>query len=127
MNFKKSKYKNIKASYDGVKFDSLLEKNRYIVLKNLQKQGLIHSLELQPVFLLQDSFKVLKNNKKTTIRKLTYIADFSYIENNKFIVEDSKGFETDIYKLKRKMFLENCTFDIFKEVFKGKTNTYTKT
>lgn len=66
----------------------------------IEEAGEIKNLELQPRFLLQESFK--KNNK--TYRKIEYIADFKYKENGQVIVEDVKGKETDVFKLKRKMF-----------------------
>ena len=66
----------------------------------LERAGEISNLELQPKFLLQDTFK--KNGK--TYRKIEYIADFQYIENGKTIVEDVKGMQTDVFKLKHKIF-----------------------
>ena len=96
------KYYNHKVEFDGIKFDSKLEAQRYKELKVLERARLIKDLQLQPRFELQPSFK--KNGK--TYRKIEYIADFSYfdIEKGKVIVEDTKGFKTEVYKLKRKMF-----------------------
>lgn len=64
--------------------------------------GEIKDLELQPRFELQPSFK--KNNK--TYRKTEYIADFKYFDtkSNKLVVEDVKGIETEVFKIKRKLF-----------------------
>ena len=95
-----NKYRNKKTIVDGIKFDSIAESRRYRELKLLERQGIIKSLKLQPSFVLQPSFK--KNNK--TIRAITYKADFSYLENNKTIVEDVKGYATKEFKLKEKMF-----------------------
>ena len=74
-------------------------------INNLDYQnvhGLIKDLELQKEYILQDKYKI--NNK--TIRKISYIADFSYIsvKDNKLHVIDVKGFKTDVYKLKKKLF-----------------------
>ena len=66
----------------------------------LERAGEISDLELQPRFLLQESFK--KNGK--TYRKIDYVADFKYIENGKTIVEDVKGLQTDVFKIKHKLF-----------------------
>lgn len=74
--------------------------NRYKELRLLERVGEISNLELQPRFLLQDKFK--KNGK--TYRKIEYVADFKYIENGKKIVEDVKGMQTDVFKLKHKIF-----------------------
>lgn len=95
-----SKYGNKKVLIDGIKFDSMAEGKRYKELKLLQRAGIIKELELQPKFLLQESFK--KNGK--TYRKVEYIADFQYIENGKVVVEDVKGKETEVFKLKHKLF-----------------------
>lgn len=95
-----NKYRNKKVQVDMYVFDSIRESQRYKELKLLEKVGEISNLELQPRFLLQDSFK--KNGK--TYRKIEYIADFQYIENGKTIVEDVKGMQTDVFKLKHKIF-----------------------
>lgn len=95
-----SKYHNQKIIIDGIKFDSKAEGRRYQELKLLQRAGEIKDLQLQPKFLLQPAFK--KNGK--SYKKIEYIADFSYYDDNKLIVEDVKGMETEVFKLKRKMF-----------------------
>lgn len=95
-----NKYKNKKTQVDMYVFDSAKEAKRYKELKLLERAGKIRNLELQPHFLLQDSFK--KNGR--TYRKIEYIADFKYIENGRTIVEDVKGLQTDVFKLKHKLF-----------------------
>ena len=97
-----NKYHNKKIIFDGHKFDSIKERNYYVKLKALEKAGLIKDLELQKTFLLQQSFKL--NNK--TRRQITYIADFTYFSNedDKIHVIDVKGFKTDVYNVKKKMF-----------------------
>ena len=95
-----SKYNNKKTQVDMYVFDSAKEAKRYKELKLLERAGKIRNLELQPHFLLQDSFK--KNGR--TYRKIEYIADFKYIENGRTIVEDVKGLQTDVFKLKHKLF-----------------------
>jgi hypothetical protein len=116
---KKNKYKNIKKEYDGMKFDSLLELKRYKELKLSINRGAITDLELQPKFVILDTFYVLKNGKKECMRKHTYSADFQYMENGLLVVEDFKGMETDVYRNNRKFFLMNCEYDIFRESKKG--------
>lgn len=95
-----NKYRNKKVVIDNIEFDSKREANRYKELKLLLKTNKISDLKLQPRFLLQEGFK--KNGK--TFRKIDYIADFQYIENGKTIVEDVKGMQTDVFKLKHKLF-----------------------
>lgn len=82
------KYRNKKVQVDMYVFDSIAEAKRYKELKLLERAGKISNLELQPHFLLQESFK--KNGK--TYRKVEYIADFKYIENGRMIVEDVKRY-----------------------------------
>lgn len=96
------KYHNKKIVIDGIKFDSIKESNRYRELKLLQKANLITELELQKKFELQPSYI---NNKCQKVRAITYIADFFYYDKQKdqYIIEDVKGYRTDVYKLKKKL------------------------
>lgn len=96
-----SKYHSRKAVVDGITFDSKKEAARYVELKCLEKNGEIINLVLQPRFVLQPSFK----HKGKTLRAITYVADFSYQKGAEVIVEDTKGYETDVFKLKEKIFL----------------------
>lgn len=101
MNIRKNKYENKKVTVDGIKFDSQLEANRYCELKILQRAGQIKDLRRQISFELQPGYK--KNGRH--IQSINYIADFVYYDVNKkkFIVEDTKGYKTEIYKLKKKI------------------------
>lgn len=96
------KYRNVKVVVDGIEFDSKKEANRYSELKLLERANKIKNLQLQPKFLLQDSFK--KNGK--SYKAITYIADFAYYDNDlkKIVIEDTKGMKTEVYKIKKKMF-----------------------
>ena len=98
-----NKYFNKKVVVDGIKFDSKKEAKRYIELKILKRSGKIRDLELQAEFILQPKYK---NAKGENIRAITYKADFLYydLEKEKYIVEDTKGFRTDAYKIKKKLF-----------------------
>ena len=95
-----SKYRAKKTEIDGIKFDSKKEAKRYIALRELEKQGNIEKLMLQPRFLLQEGFR--KNGK--VYRKIEYVADFMYEQDGKLIIEDLEGIKTDVYKLKQKLF-----------------------
>lgn len=101
-----SKYGNrkVKADVDGeqVTFDSVVERDRYHHLKLLEKAGEISNVELQPVYLLQESFK--RDGKM--IRAETYRGDFRYMQNGQVTLEDVKGYIlTDLYKSKVKRLL----------------------
>lgn len=97
LNFKKNKYGNKKING----YDSKKEHKRSLQLKQLQKERKISKLEEQKVFVLQESFK---NNQNKTIRAIKYIVDYYYIENGIKVAEDVKGFKTDVYKIKAKLF-----------------------
>lgn len=81
---------------DGITFHSMAEMRRYLELKQLEKAGIITSLELQPKLLL-----IPKTEKGG--RAVYYYADFGYTENGKRVYEDVKGFLTKEYKLKKKL------------------------
>ena len=100
------KYHNTKVIYNGIKFDSKKERDRYIELNQLHSLGIIESLELQPKFLLLDTI----HYKGKTYPKTYYKADFKYFDNEKgkYIVEDVKSPITakdKVYRLKIKMLL----------------------
>ena len=109
------KYRAKKTVVDGIKFDSKKEAKRYQELKRMESEGLITDLQLQPSFILQEAFKderegLTKAGKPMTVRKVTYIADFSYRDPNLsdsiIIIEDVKGMKTPVYNLKKKLFLK---------------------
>jgi len=96
---KESKYKNKKVVIDGIEFDSKKEAKRYQELLLMQKAGIITDLKMQVPYVLVPAF----NLNKKRYRSMTYVADFVYKENGKEVVEDTKGFRTDIYKIKKKL------------------------
>lgn len=93
-------------------FDSKKEARRAETLQLQNKYGIIHGLEYQKTFELQEAYT---NNKGEHIRAITYKADFVYIEDEKTIVEDCKGFKTPEYKLKKKLFEKKYPEIIFRE------------
>lgn len=96
-----NKYSNKKVVYDGKKFDSKGEKKRYQELKKLESVGLIQDLALQYKIELVPKFRY----NGQVIRNVQYIADFKYFDCEKQIEvwEDFKGYETDVFKLKKKI------------------------
>lgn len=96
-----SKYGAKKVIVDDIKFDSKMESEFYLFLKDLKKSYIIKDFELQPKFELQEKFT--KNNKK--FRSIEYKADFLiYYSDGRKRVVDVKGFETPVFKLKQKLF-----------------------
>ena len=98
----KSKFQSVECIIDGIKFQSRLEGRRYAQLKQMEKAGLIHDLELQPKFLIQERFKDPYSGK--VYQPIRYIGDFMYTDQTgQKIVEDTKGFATDTFRLKFKL------------------------
>lgn len=98
---KESKYHAQKVEVDGKKFDSKHESRDYLKLKSMEDSGIISNLQTQVSFELQPKYTT-KDGRK--IRAITYRADFQYIRDGVMYVQDSKGFRTKEYALKRKMF-----------------------
>ena len=97
-----SKYKNKRTIYDGIKFDSIKERDYYIVLKDREKKGEIVELKHQSKFELIP--------KQDGERAVNYIADFDYFDRqlNQRIIVDVKSKvtkELSTYIIKRKLML----------------------
>lgn len=107
-NKKWNKYKNQKVVIDNIRFDSKKEGNYYTKLKILRNAGKISDLELQKKFVLQPSFKL--NGK--TYRAITYVADFVYKDDKGMHVVDTKGYRTEVYKIKKKLFMKKFGIEI---------------
>jgi len=94
----KSKYRNVPTVIDGHRFASKAEAKRYNELKLLQASGQVRWFIRQPRFDLPDG--------------IIYVADFLVVwaadelsfEPGQVSVEDVKGVETDVFRLKRKLF-----------------------
>ena len=93
-----SKYNNTKTIVDGIPFDSQKEAARYRELKLFERAGEVSDIERQVEYQLIP--------KQPGERAVKYIADFRYKnKEGQTIVEDVKGFKTDVYKIKRKLML----------------------
>lgn len=81
-----------------------MESEYYPILLKKMQQNEIKDLQLQKVFILQESF----SHKGKTVRAITYKADYFYLDvkSDKQYVIDIKGVETDVFKLKYKMFIK---------------------
>jgi len=98
---KRPKYRNVRTVVDGITFDSKREAERYGELKLLERDGQITDLEVHPRFVLQEGFRLPYGKR---VPAITYTADFGYNEWNARIVEDVKGVETAVFKLKQRLF-----------------------
>jgi hypothetical protein len=118
---KKSKYRSQKITRDGLTFDSLKEYRRFCDLLLLEKAGAITDLKRQvPFELIPAQYEELPTGefykrgdrkgqpkfKRVCIEQsVVYNADFTYTENGKTVVEDTKGVRTKDYIIKRKLML----------------------
>lgn len=108
-----SKYYSKKITINGETFDSRKEHRRFCELSLLQRAGAITDLQRQVEFVLipaqrePDIIGVRGGVKKgkTLEFAVKYVADFVYRENGKTVVEDTKGFKTKDYIIKRKLML----------------------
>ena len=82
-------------------FDSVKEYTRYQELSILEKAGKIQCLQTQVPFELIP--KQYDDHGKFLFYGITYIADFTYWKDGKFVVEDVKGFKTKEYMIKKKL------------------------
>ena len=110
------KYHNRKVTAGGKTFDSSKEYRRYNELVLLERAGKISNLETQKEFVLipaqYETFtrhgkngNRLKDGRRCIEKSCVYKADFVYKENGKTVVEDTKGFRTKDYIIKRKLML----------------------
>lgn len=98
----KSKYGAIKTDCSHKhNHDSKKEATRCNELHMMQKGHAISKLVQQPKFVLLKGFWC----QHEKIRPICYFADFGYIENGIYIIEDVKGKRTEVYLLKKKMLL----------------------
>lgn len=101
-----AKYKNHKIECDGLKFDSKKEAQRYKVLRDMQKDGVISELQCQAVFVLADGVKYANEPRKKPA--LRYLADFTYMQDDVLIVEDVKSAYTrslPAYRIKKHLMM----------------------
>jgi hypothetical protein len=99
------KYGSRRVEVDGITFASKKEARRYGELKLLVSAGAISDLRLQ------QSIRCEVNG----VLVCRYVADFVYLRDGKEVVEDAKGFKTDVYKLKKRL-VAACTGIEIREV-----------
>ena len=110
----KSSRGNKKVTLHGIEFDSMKEARRYSELRLLELSGEIRDLKVHVTFeLIPAQYEPSTVGKRGGIRKgkcleraCKYIADFTYYDREgQYVVEDSKGFREEDYRIKRKLML----------------------
>lgn len=90
----RSKFNNRRVvDEQGRVFDSGMEHRRWQQLETLLAGGAISHLEHHPVFDLEVKGQLI----------CRYEADAAYREGKTYVVEDTKGFKTEGYRLKKKL------------------------
>lgn len=97
-----TKYHARKVTIDNETFDSMKEYHRWKDLQLMQRAGQISNLQRQVGYLLIPTQRI---DGKVVERSVKYIADFVYTQNGMPVVEDTKGFKTKEYIIKRKLML----------------------
>ena len=108
-----SKYHSQKITVDGETFDSRKEFRRWQELRLLEQAGAISKLERQVPFELIPAIREPPTigprggvkQGRIIEKPVNYVADFAYYKDGQYIVEDSKGYRTDVYIMKRKLML----------------------
>lgn len=92
-----------KRTFYGIVFDSKKEMEWYIALSEDEKQGKIQDLKRQVPFTLQEGYTSLQGKK---IRPITYKADYTFYDTKqgRYRVIDCKGYKTEKYLMKKKIF-----------------------
>lgn len=101
--YSKSKYKNTKVKTNEGVFDSAKEYKRWLELKGLRDRGEITDLSRQVKFEL---IPHQKEDGRVVELACNYFADFTYYYKGEYVVEDTKGFKTPEYIIKRKLMLQ---------------------
>jgi hypothetical protein len=91
-SFKGNKFRARPVVVNGERFDSKKEAKRWLVLQMLNQSGEIKNLQRQV------SIPLFAAGKKIC----TYRADYKYERNGQTVIEDAKGYQTDVFKIKWK-------------------------
>ena len=101
-----SKYRAERTTVGDMKFDSKKEARRFMELTLMEKAKAIQDLKTQVAFPLIPKSKYGKEIK--------YVADFTYYEDGKLVVEDTKSpvTRTPLYRLKKRLLAEKYGIEI---------------
>lgn len=98
----KNKFNAKKARVGDIVLDSNGEAERYQQLLLLEKAGVVTELKRQVRFpLIVNGRQIATKDKSGREYPLNYVADFTYYESGKYVIEDFKGFDTPTSRLKR--------------------------
>lgn len=124
----KAKIRRTKVEIDGIVFDSKMESNYYLKLKDDLANNRIKGFSLQPEFILQEKFiivegrvvygsdkdfnKLKRKYKAETVRQIKYTGDFLIEElDGSFKVVETKGLSTPEFEIRKKLF--QCRYPMY--------------
>lgn len=95
--FRQARYRGAEQAVgpNGVVYPSRKQARRATELHLLQRCGAISELREEVLYELIP--------KQEGERACSYRADFVYVENGETVVEDTKGYKQEVYRLKRKL------------------------
>jgi len=98
-HYQRGKYGAARCEVDGISFASKREAARYRDLTLRRSAGEISDLRLQVPYPI--TAVNLETGELVTVAR--YLADFVYVRDGLEVIEDCKGFRTDVYRLKKKL------------------------
>lgn len=112
------KYHNKKINSPDGTFDSKYEYEEWCRLKLLERGGVIRNLMRQVPYILIPTIRTSAG----TLKQITYYADFVYEEEGIVYMVDTKGYETETYKIKKRLLINQYVTEqrVFVERKKGK-------
>jgi hypothetical protein len=107
---RKHKYNAKPCEVNGIKYRSQKEMKRHQDLLLMERAGEIADLKREVKFEIAPPLKL---DEKITTKPIVYIADFTYLDKQgKLITEDTKGFRTPVYRLKKRLMKLFLNIDI---------------
>ena len=112
------KYHNTKVTTADGTFDSKYEYEEWCRLKLLERGGAIRNLMRQVPYILIPTIRTSAG----TLKQISYYADFVYEENGIVCMVDTKGYETEVFKIKKRLLINQYVTEqrVFIERKKGK-------
>lgn len=106
---------------DGHRFPSKGEGERYVFLRGLARDGVIHDLRLQvryvfaePVYESRIGARGKPVRGRQVLSGIAYVADFVYTVEGREVVEDYKGMETPEFKIKERLMYDRYGIRLYK-------------
>ena len=90
---RRNKYNAKRTSVDGYMFDSMREAHHYGDLKLMERAGELSGIEVHPVYPIEIN----------GMRICAVEADFRFVQRGTIRVQDVKGMDTALSKIKRKL------------------------